>query len=73
MVEMALWGRFYAFCIGFVILAILFVYFNLRKDKVEAFRCPKCDFLVDAKDIERYGNVCPDCRTDWRAHPLKKE
>jgi hypothetical protein len=71
---MELWGRFYAFCIGLIILVILFIYFNLKKDKEQDLRCPKCNFLVgDAEDIERYGNVCPDCRTDWRVHPLKKE
>jgi len=70
---MALDGRLYAFFIGSVILVILFVYFNFKKDKARDFRCPKCNFLVSVEDIERYGNVCPDCRTDWRVHPLKKE
>lgn len=73
MVEMELMGRVYALFITLVILVILFIYFNLKKDKAQDFRCPKCNFLVDAEDIGRYGNVCPDCRTDWRVHPLKKE
>ncbi len=72
---MALWGGYYAFSIGVVILnAVLFIYFNLKKDREQDLRCPGCNFLVgDAEDAERYGNVCPDCRTDWRVHPLKKE
>ena len=70
---MALDGRLYAFFIGSIILIILFIYFNLKKDKAQDFRCPKCNFLVAAEDKERYGNVCPDCRTDWRVHPLEKE
>ena len=36
-------------------------------------RCPKCNFLVAAEDAKRYRNICPDCRTDWRIYPLKKD
>ena len=37
------------------------------------FRCPKCNFLVTAEDAKTYRNICPDCKTDWRIYPLKKE
>jgi hypothetical protein len=55
-----------------IVLVTLFIYFGLKKDNDEDFRCPKSNFLVDAKDIEKYGDICPDCRTDWRIYPLKK-
>jgi hypothetical protein len=70
---MELMGRVYSLFITLVILIALFTYFNLKKDETRDLRCPKCNFLVDVEDIVRYGNIRPDCRTDWRVHPLKKE
>jgi hypothetical protein len=70
---MALWGWYYSFSLGAILVAILFIYAGLKKDKTRDLRCPKCDFLVDAEDVEGYGNVCPDCGTDWRVYPLKEE
>lgn len=72
------WGAYWEFSIGFIILVIILViiliYTSLKKDEIQDLRCPECNFLVgDAEDAERYGNVCPDCRTDWRVNPLKKE
>jgi hypothetical protein len=23
--------------------------------------------------VKRYDHVCPDCRIDWRVHPLKND
>ena len=52
---------------------VAFYVFLLRRGRSEDRRCPGCDFLVNAKDVGRYGYVCPDCRTDWRVHPLKND
>ena len=52
---MALWGGYYAFSIGVVILVILFIYFNLKKDKEQDLRCPECNFLVG--DVEDIGDM----------------
>lgn len=63
--------------IGFVVYGVLLVSFALfyifvvRRRHTEDLRCPGCGFLVDIKDVKQYGYVCPDCRTDWRVHPLK--
>lgn len=61
------------------IVAIVLVYFAiifflaLGRGRDQSFRCPGCGFLVDIKDVEKYGYVCPDCKTDWRVHPLKND
>ena len=55
------------------ISCVAFYIFVLRRRRVEDYRCPGCNFLVNIKDIEHYGYVCPDCRTDWRVHPLKND
>jgi hypothetical protein len=52
---------------------VAFYVFVLRRGRSEDRRCPGCDFLVNAKDVGSYGYVCPDCRTDWRVHPLKND
>jgi hypothetical protein len=60
----------------YTVVAISFAAFYilvLRRRHVEDYRCPGCDFLVNAKDIEHYGYVCPDCKTNWRVHPLKND
>jgi hypothetical protein len=61
-----------------VVSAIFYVFFfsSLRRAKrrrAEDFRCPGCNFLVNLTDVKQYGYVCPDCRTDWRVHPLKND
>jgi len=64
------------FSVALIVIVVIFIIVGLsfRNDKYEEqeLRCPKCGFLVDAEDVERYGNVCPDCRTNWRVYPLKK-
>ena len=55
------------------ISCVVFYVFALRRRHFEDYRCPGCSFLVNAKDVEHYGYVCPDCRTDWRVHPLKND
>jgi hypothetical protein len=57
----------------FSVSCVAFYVFVLRRGRSEDRRCPGCDFLVNAKDVGRYGYVCPDCKTDWRVHPLKND
>jgi hypothetical protein len=52
---------------------VAFYVFVLRRGRSEDRKCPGCGFLVSLRDVERYGYVCPDCRIDWRVHPLKNE
>lgn len=56
-----------------LVFSAAFYVFVLRRRRVEDYRCPGCNFLVDIKDVKQYGYVCPDCRTDWRVHPLKND
>ena len=61
-----------------VVSAILYAFLfselaRARRRPAEEFRCPGCDFVVNIKDVKQYGYVCPDCRTDWRFHPLKND
>ena len=68
------WTAYWEFTIGTIIFVIIIIYAGLKRSKAQDLRCPECNFLVgDAEDVEKYGNVCPDCGTDWRVHPLKKE
>ena len=63
-------------CLVVSITLYAFFFSSLRwakRRRTEDFRCPGCNFLVNANDVEHYGYVCPDCRTDWRVHPLKNE
>ncbi len=55
------------------ISCLAFYIFALKHWRIEDYRCPGCNFLVTAEDVRHYGYICPDCRTDWRVHPLKND
>jgi hypothetical protein len=63
-------------CLVVSVMLYAFFFSSLRwakRRRAEDFRCPGCDFLVNIADVKQYGYVCPDCRTDWRVHPLKND
>jgi DNA-directed RNA polymerase subunit RPC12/RpoP len=51
----------------------LYLFLAFRGKDDQSLRCPGCGFLVDIKDVQKYGYVCPDCKTNWRVHPLKND